>query len=734
MPFLRVFKLIVFVAMIFQIAMTSLYAENISTAEQSSLKEMIESPQKYHSEIEDITKGHPSGHGMTSEMMKFYTAVAIVESVSCTVNNDPTGCEMFFESLKDPMGHVGFMAFMISARKTTEWSMMLSHGKIHPLISGNLGLVVGVLVQDLLIEIIKDPLLAELLTLAKNDKYPTVSSKLSRANEIKNLLWKKTFGSSEWRGDKTASIISLIAAASLSGSSQAILAAGGSAALKFGKHITKGRKVLKVGYKLGKVVRIGSTAIRSVTPIGVAISGLVIFLEWANVTEKYIGHPMRERNAIFHRALAQREIESYIQASKDISEKARDLSIKYFKERAVAMEPAVKILSGFDAKLDQMSKEFYEVTKYHGWLAKGMPKDEYISNEKEWHSTIEVKDVGLDRPQYIERFFCGDTPQKSIKVQKEINGIPVPFKEYDVSDYMEQIFKEIKSADASEANIRGIKIHPYKAFHVDGVCLEDIKKLNKEKFDSITGVGKYQDVVCPIKSIGNSKYKFEKNTTSFLKCQINQLALREDILETGKLKNKDIRKILIESNKNAMVRLMEKYETLRMSYIKRYEKRVYKTLLEHLTGQKFKILNYKFTNDYGVNTSVYYDTKINCSMKYFVIESNIAKPNFAGIDLEPDYGTDYLKRMSCEGSIPGLYQEIDYLSKLNESVENNEHKNAIETILNNANMQMKYALKVKGFYEIQLSERARVPEFELMFDEGDWVDMANFYENFILNE
>ena len=111
------------------------------SSEYDGLSQMIENSDNFHHKIKDITKGHPTIKGMTLEMVRFYTAVAIVETKNCFLDNDPTSCTLFYESLKDPAGHIGFMAFMISANRTTEYALFLSRGKLPKIIAGNIGLM-----------------------------------------------------------------------------------------------------------------------------------------------------------------------------------------------------------------------------------------------------------------------------------------------------------------------------------------------------------------------------------------------------------------------------------------------------------------------------------------------------------------------------------------------------------------------------------------------------------------
>ena len=86
--------------------------------------------------------------------------------------------------------------------------------------------------------------------------------------------------------------------------------------------------------------------IKSLTPVGVAITGVIIFLEWSGVTEKYIAHPIRLRHAVKNRWKSQNKLIDAINSGRthNIENTRRSLSENYFAERASIMEQSYSML------------------------------------------------------------------------------------------------------------------------------------------------------------------------------------------------------------------------------------------------------------------------------------------------------------------------------------------------------------------------------------------------------
>ena len=683
------------------------------SAGNEGLSEMIENPTRFHQEIKDINKGHPTIKGMTGEMVKFYTAVAIVETKNCFLNNDPTACTLFYESLKDPAGHIGFMSFMISAHKTTEYALFLSRGKMPRVLASNIGLMAGMMTQDLLVEFIKDPHVKELILLPENDRYPTIEDKLSRAKYLKNKIWQKTFGNPTWNNDKFAQGASLLSAVALSSGTQAVLGKTTKGMVKLGTRIVRQKVVPKIGFKLGKIALSGGRVLTSVTPIGVGITGVIIFLEWSGVTEKYIAHPIRLKHAIKNRFEAQKKLETSLTSNSieyilSSSEKVRE---KFFEEQLSIMEEALSKYYGHENILSNISKRFFKITQYYEWLTSGLDKNLYLENEDDWHDK-ELQDLAGDRFDYIRGFFCGVDPENSFEIKTDYHGVSIPFK----SESFKTSYKRLMTEDvlsAPKVQIRDFLIKPFRVLSLMGTCENEIIDENINVFAK----SPYDSVVCPVSfDKNNSRYILKKQRTSRFICQNLQHHFRTQILRSGVYQNINIRDELRDDYFESLIKLTKNYEILRLAYIKRYEKLIQKILLEKMTGQKV---------DVGGGVVKYVNQP-----KKRTYDFSVSSPHRNDYSLYVDLD---LETESWSGVLPSLNQEISYFKTLLKVNNNNDSKKLLTSTISGLQNQKKSLKELIEFYESNLSRRDRTPDFELMFSDEDWATVARFYKGFILN-
>ena len=90
-----------------------------------------ENPEAFNEKVKDITLMERAG-AMTGEMARFYLAVAVLEYTNCLRTGDSTKCTQFMESLKDPIGHIGFAIFMKGNKMTMDLAQIATRGKINP--------------------------------------------------------------------------------------------------------------------------------------------------------------------------------------------------------------------------------------------------------------------------------------------------------------------------------------------------------------------------------------------------------------------------------------------------------------------------------------------------------------------------------------------------------------------------------------------------------------------------
>ena len=128
-----------------------------------------------------------------------------------------------------------------------------------------------------------------------------------------------------------------------------------------------------MGFQLGRLALGGGRVVSSLTPVGVAITGLVIFLEWSGVTEKYVSYPIRKKHAVKKRFDAQKKLDYSLENAGDTTLEKLLNSVRngFFEERMIILEETLMKYYGHEKVLSEISEEFYKITQYYEWLAQG---------------------------------------------------------------------------------------------------------------------------------------------------------------------------------------------------------------------------------------------------------------------------------------------------------------------------------------------------------------------------
>ena len=648
----------------FQIALLLLVSNALLAEEPSAsdLRYMLEKPEQFHREIQDVNQGHPKIMAMTGEMINFYAAVALVEAKNCFLAEDPRACELFIESMKDPAGHVGFMSFMVAAGKTNEWLMFLSKGKLPSYLSRNVGLMVGMMVQETLVEFLKHPSTKELAQLPWNKQYPDMKSKYQRAKHLKNELWKDTYGNKDWRIEKGITGLSLLSAVALTSGSQFLIKQGA-------KHT-----VAKVGLSLGKRIWVGSSFIRVATPVGLSITGAILFLEWSGFTEKYVAQPLREKYAQEKLNYAIERLNmTLFRKRTDIDELAKNVADQYHNFRTVILRNALAVYYGHQATLAKISQDFYSLTRYYTWIVEGFDQSTYDENEGNWHDENWIKDLAHTRSSLFENIFCGPSVAQSLKLKLDFKGLPLP----SYSATSRDVIEDLRFGPNDRYQMRDIKITPYKLIHYPNTCFGSIHALNTQRYPK-GKISNGSEVYCPVKKINgvwnNGKFLY----TNYLGCKIMIEQYRNDLLYSGYLADQ-----LEYSNLSKLSTLLMRVEKLKKVLILRYEKSVQKSILIGLNGTNKKI----------------------------------AKVS---------------GRPIIKGSIPLLKNEIDYWQNLINKTNNSEVKRTLHNFLEQAKLQLEYALKLNIHMSKPRTQRTYDEDLNLLFNLDEWSSMAKFYHQLIL--
>lgn len=665
---------------------TSAFGVSHTLQTKSDIKQMLENQSKFNKEINDINQGHPQILGMTSEMVMFYTAVALVEAKNCFLKEDPMGCALFSESLKDPAGHVGFMSFMISAHKSSEWMIYLSKGKLPKYMSRNIGLMVGMMVQETLVDFLKNPNTKELIGLAADPKYPTIEDKYQRAKILKNNLWKETYGNENWRADKGIAAVSLLAAVALTSGTQYLAKE------------TLNRVIPRIGIELGKRIWIGSRFVRVATPVGLAITGTIIFLEWSGITEKYVSQPLREGYARTQLQFSANRLRLSLKENqnspKELEELASSTSEKFAKFRTTILHEPLSIYYGHQKALSDVSQRFFTSTQYTTWLTEGMDKESYKNISGDWHQLALVDEIYYDRKRYIEGIFCGVDALDAIQLKVDIHGVPVPL----LSIPLRNNGNVIDNFLRDRGTVYDFDFLPYRVTSETNTCVDSIYRINLKKYPN-SSIPETDKVYCPVNvsggrwQVGNFWY------TNFWGCKFVLSQYREHLLYKTQSSDLAFADRLVEGNLTAMTTLLSKTQSLKLGMIKRYERNVRESLLSGLSGKNVIIPNETSEAIWG---------KYNSHIK--ALDRNLPK-----------------------GAIPLLDEEISFWNRQIENNKTQTVQNILKKYLTIAIKQKESAVELITFMQKSFSERDRSQDIDQLFTQEDWATLAKFYKQFILN-
>ena len=180
---------------------------------------------------------------MTGEMAKFYQGCHRVFKLF--TNCDATKCTQFMESLKDPVGHIGFAIFMKGYKMTIDMAQFVTRGRINPGMASYMGLAGGMMAQTVFQDLYYHPLTQELL---KNSSERNPELRRKNRKEILNKMWSAVKSDSgKYLIEKIPHVSGLLGAAYLSHKTMQLMGYG---AGKFGKVITR----FKTDSTTGKVL------------------------------------------------------------------------------------------------------------------------------------------------------------------------------------------------------------------------------------------------------------------------------------------------------------------------------------------------------------------------------------------------------------------------------------------------------------------------------------------------
>lgn len=562
-------------------------------------------PKEFNDGIKDISAIGPWG-AMTLEMAKFYMAVAAVDFTKCILKNDPTQCQAFIESLKDPAGHVGFALFMKSNHLTVEYAHIISRGKINPALASYLGLASGMMVQSIFQEIYYHPRVQELFRV---NRIENKKERIAERKRVLNLLWKDFIdGSGSYLFNKIPNVLGLVGTAYVAHQSTRFVGKGlgksksavkfvfnkktSSTIIKYGKNLAKQRNLARAGIKF---VWNGSKFLRihPVVAVGSVFVETVIFLLWAPVVEGFVVKQWDRSKALGNIKDAEKDLNLVMlnNEHQDIIRLWGRKTIRAFDEfRNTIMHDVQLIKARHTDSIQKVDIELQKTIYYYGWLASGMDRESIFwkDNQLDFHSPDLVGGINQSTGM-AEHFFCGDNHLDAVERKIDIGGMVVPFS-YEFIHHFDKNKTYYENMLDNIGTIKpiGIELSPFKVYNVVGLCEKELKQSNWNR-----RVGPYDKILCPVNyNLRSKRIEWKWDIKQGTVCRIDMQYSRHHILRTGRYKGRNIRDDLNYELDTKLADIMEKVWTQRDIMILRYEKSIRESLLEALSGRDVEIIEH----------------------------------------------------------------------------------------------------------------------------------------------
>ena len=683
-----------------------------------------ENPEEFNRNVKDITFMRAAG-AMTGEMAKFYMAVAFLEYSKCLRSGDAVSCSQFIESLKDPIGHIGFALFMKANHMTIDLAQVISRGKINPGMVSYLGLAGGMMAQTVFQDMYYHPLTQELL---KNGS--TKDPELRRKNRkiILNKMWKTiTSEGGSYLIEKIPHVAGLLGAAYLSHKTMALT---GYTSSKFGKVLTRfkptssmGKMLITFGEHMGATKSVSVTASKVVLRWAdaaiaakrfkkgarllrlnpyVALAGYaidtVVFLMWAPIVEDYLVQKWDQRKTKKEILTTNKSLNTSIRAGDKpsvILEKAKKMATAFDHYRETIMHKANNTKMRHLMEINKIDKSLNRLLMYYAWLVKGGDREDpiYVANESNWHEDFIVDQIN-ESTDHIEAMFCGPTAEDSVLRTISYRGIPVPGT-YDFDD--NRTYYQNTMANMSTEKPTGVVFKKPSVVTFYGTCNRDMTTVDGEYVNLFTH-GNYEDVICPVSSeAGLDQIILKKTKMPKLHCQLVMSWFRAQILKTQKYNGRTVTTEIGHSYDRDFGILMQKAWGQRDLMIMNFEKAVRSELIEGLTGLEVEI------------------------------DEETEEVKFVGTTYDYD-GANPL------GFIPHLAYELGLWYEY-KSGASDENKAVYEEMIKMTKAKIKTAGETLEFIKLPYKDRVREVDTD-MFQEiepGEWQQIIRTLREFIVN-
>ncbi len=579
-----------------------------------------ENPKEFNRQIEDISVMRAAG-AMTGEMAKFYMAVAFLEYSRCLKSGDSVACTQFIDSMKDPVGHIGFAIFMKANHMTIDLAQVISRGKINPGMVSYLGLAGGMMAQTVFQDLYYHPLTQELFANAKI-KDPALREKNRKV--ILNKMWKAVISDSgSYLIEKIPHVAGLLGAAYLSHKTMALT---GWTSSKFGKVLTRfkptsgaGRMLITFGEHMGASKSVSVTASKIVfrwadaaiaakrfkkgarllrlNPY-VALAGYavdtVVFLMWAPIVEDFLVQKwdqtkskkeITKTNKALNKAIVDGE------TPEEVMKKAKAMASAFDQYRETIMHKANNTKMRHLMEINKIDKSLHRLIMYYTWLISGADLNDplYVANESSWHEDFIVHQIN-EKSDHIEHMFCAESPEDSVLRTISYHGIPMPGSHDFTYRFDEnRSYYENTMANMTSTQPTGVVFKKPRVLDYPYTCDIDMRTVDGDVVNLWTH-DRYEDVICPVSTDGGiDDVVVKKKKMPRLHCQLTLTWFRSQILRTQEYRGKNISlQLALAFDQNIAV-MMQKAWGQRDLMIMNFEKSVRSELIEGLTGLEVEV-------------------------------------------------------------------------------------------------------------------------------------------------
>ena len=574
---------------------------------EAKVREVLENPERYQEKVKDISVLRSAGV-MTAEMAKFYFVVAGMNFTKCYYESDSTICNQFIESMKDPVGHIGFAIFMKANHLTVDLAQMKAlKGRITPGMAGYLGLAAGMMAQTVFTDIYYHPTVKAYFDTfnIKNEKARNKAKKAAM-----NAMWKSfTEGSGQYFFDKIPHVAGLLGAAYLSHKTVQLLGKvlnfGGSRVVHFGHNSKKTASVIRFGKNLKNHYKLAKTGIKyvwngtkmvrinPVVAIGSYVVETAIFLAWAPVVEDFlVGH--WDRNFAINKVIDTKKALSkaviWQKSDKVLEKAAKEFAHAMDEYRGTILHSANLTKMNYLNAIYKTTEDLNRINFYYGWLIDGMDREDesFVQNSYKFHKDNIIHEIN-ETSDMAEAFFCGKSPKNAVFRELESHGFPLPSSysfDYTPAEGNETHFEVMEKNRPTSTYPTGIVVKPFKVIHYNDLCDSDIKDLDGTPVNLWT-TGNYDKVICPVDyDYTNKIAKWKPTKMHRLYCQLDLQHARAFVLRTGMYKGRYVREEIEETSYDVLGEIYEKVESQRDLIVLKYEKKLRTTLLKALIGKE----------------------------------------------------------------------------------------------------------------------------------------------------